>query len=127
MAIDCSKCPEGGECCGIIPLTKDLIENYKDKFQVKQTEILGKGSVRAVGTEDFHCVFMNRETKLCAIYDDRPEVCRLFGTKEGIQKKGLGLACPHFKPNGNDWSPAMKAKIKHVARNNLRKLLKGPD
>jgi len=120
MGIDCSKCPENSGCCGIVPFEKEFTEKHKSKFQVKPVKI--KEGV--VITEDFRCVFMNRETKLCAIYDDRPEVCRLFGTKEGIQKSGLGLACPHFKPNGNEWSPAMKAKIKHVARKNFKKMLR---
>ena len=124
MAIDCSKCPEESGCCGVIPFEKEFIEKHQGEFEVKPTEILGDEKNKIVVTEDLFCVFMNRGTKLCAVYNDRPEICRLFGTKEGIGKKGLGLACPHFKPNGNDWSPAMKAKIKHVARNNLRKLLR---
>lgn len=123
MGIDCSKCPEGSGCCGIVPLGEDLIEKHKKKFQVEPVEI--KEGV--VVTEDLRCVFMNRETKLCAIYDDRPEVCRLFGTKEGIEKSGYGLACPHFKPNGNDWSPAMRAKIQHVVRKNLKKMMRKAD
>lgn len=124
MAIDCSKCPEGSGCCGLIQMPKDLIEKNKDKFQVEPKEIKIIGSLGVVLIDDLQCVFMNRKTKLCAIYDDRPEVCRLFGTKEGMQKAGLSLACPHFKPNGNDWSPAMKAKISHVTRKNLKKMLR---
>lgn len=124
MVIDCRKCPEGSGCCGIIYFKKDFIERNKNKFQVEPTEIKTDGEIGAVITDDLMCVFLNRKTKLCAVYDDRPEVCRLFGTKEGIQKSGLGLACPHFKPNGNDWSPAMKAKIRHVTRKNLKKMLR---
>ena len=120
MAIDCSKCPEGSGCCGILPFAEEFTEKHKNDFQVEPTEI----REGVVVTEDMLCVFMNRKTRLCAIYEDRPEICRLFGTKEGIKQKGITLACPHFKPNGNDWSPAMKSKIRHVARKNLRELMR---
>ncbi len=120
MGIDCSKCPENSGCCGILPFAEAFTEKHKKDFQVEPTEI----REGVVVTEDFFCVFLNRETKLCAIYDDRPSVCRFFGTKAGIQKAGVTLACPHFKPNGSDWSPAMKAKIRHDARKNLKKMLR---
>lgn len=124
MVIDCSKCPEGSGCCGIIPFDKKLIEKHKDKFQVKPAEIREEGEAVIIGTDDLVCVFKNRKTRLCVIYDDRPYVCRLSGTKEGIKVSGLGLACPHFKPNGSEWSPGMKAKIMHVQRKNFKKLLR---
>ena len=36
--IDCSKCPDRGACCGIIPMSKESIK--KESFQVKPKEIL---------------------------------------------------------------------------------------
>jgi len=120
MVIDCSKCPEGSGCCGILPFSKEFTEKHKNDFQVEPTEI----REGVVVTDDFHCVFLNRKTRLCAIYDDRPEVCRLFGTKEGILRSNGGLACPHFKPNGNEWSKAMNARIRHKSRKNFIELLR---
>ena len=125
MVIDCSKCPEGAGCCGLIPFSKEFYEKHKDKIKVKPIEIIeGDGAV-VPATKDLKCVFLDPKTNLCAVYNDRPEVCQLYGTKEGIKLKGLSLACPHFKPNGNEWSLAMKARIRHIGRKNFKKLLKG--
>ena len=124
MVIDCSKCPEGAGCCGILPFKKEFLEKHKEKFQVKPVQISDSKEIVGVITEDLKCIFLNRETNLCAIYQDRPEVCRLFGTKEGILKAGLGLACPYFKPNGSDWSKAMKTRIIRQCRKNLTSALK---
>jgi hypothetical protein len=44
-------------------------------------------------------VFFDRENHKCAIYDERPEVCRLYGMIDR-------LPCPHFKRSGNPRSPA---------------------
>ena len=100
--IDCSKCPNPADCCGIFGLDASLVEKHKDKFQVKPKEIMTivKGKQYVV-TDDILCVFLNRKTKRCAIYEDRPEVCRLFGVS-----KDKKLQCPYFKPSGNRRSPA---------------------
>lgn len=124
MVIDCSKCPEEIGCCGTIPFSKEFFEKNKDKIKVQPIEIIEKRGAVVAATKDLRCVFLDPKTRLCAVYDDRPEVCRLFGTKEGIKIRGLGLACPHFKPNGNEWSPGKKRQIKHVQRKNFKKLLR---
>jgi len=30
-------------------------------------------------TEDMFCVFLNRETRLCSIYEDRTWICKAYG------------------------------------------------
>lgn len=119
--IDCSKCPEKSACCGIFRIGDEFLEKHKDKFQVACEIKLG-----AAFTDDLLCVFLNRKTRLCAVYENRPDVCKLFGTKEGV-KISLGLACPHFKPNGNDWSPAMKTKITRHLNKSINKIIKETD
>ena len=122
--IDCSKCPGQGICCGFFPFSEKFFEKYKDKMQVKPIKIFKQHGFIAAVTEDLRCVFQNPKTWRCAIYEDRPDICRLYGTKEGIQKKGLGIACPFFKPNGNEWSRAMQAKIYHLLEKGLRRIEK---
>lgn len=101
--IPCEKCKERGSCCGITIMPLIFIEKHKDKFQVNgKIEI--SGNEAAVLTDDMACIFLNRITKECMIYEERPEVCKIFGT---IDK----LLCPYFKPNGNPWSEARKKQI----------------
>lgn len=106
------KCKEGcAECCGIIPLTKEFIEKFKDKFQVPLVKkITAKDGIGLI-TEDMLCVFLNRQTKLCSIYEERPLICRKFGIELDNQYK---LACPYFKPNGKEWTPGKKKQIDRI-------------
>lgn len=102
------KCLENcGKCCGIMPLEKDFVERNKDKFVVTPKEISEVEDVVAVFTEDGGCVFLDRQTKKCVVYDDRPEVCRLFGTS----KTNPDLMCMFLKPNGNPRSIAKQKQL----------------
>jgi len=107
--IDCSKCPERGCCCGVFSMDLKFIEKHREKFQVKPTKEIKSDNLVAVLCSDFLCVFLNRKSRLCAIYDDRPEVCKLYGKS----KKFKELLCPYFKPNGKPWS---EAKIKQIEK-----------
>ena len=119
--IDCSKCPERGCCCGIIPFTAQLIEKFKDKFQVPvEKEVAAKDGIGLI-TKDMLCIFLNRETKLCSIYENRPEICRKFGIELDDRYK---LACPYFKPNGNLWTPGKKKQIERIQDKWFKKILK---
>ena len=110
--IDCSKCPERGTCCGIIPMDKSLIEYNKDKFQVTPVKIVETSDKCAVLTDDILCIFLNRETKLCSIYDKRPEVCKLYGVT-----KYKDLLCPYFKSNGKRRSEASQKQVeRHIKK-----------
>lgn len=110
--IDCSKCPERGTCCGIIPMSKELVEKNKDKFQVIPVKIVEDKSNCAVLTEDILCVFLDRKTKLCVIYEKRPNVCKLYG-----MVKHKDLQCAYFKRSGNRRSEASQKQVeKHIKK-----------
>jgi len=47
-------------------------------------------------TADLRCPFLSPE-KRCAIWEDRPDVCRNFGKE--------GRACPYVKPDGSPRTP----------------------
>lgn len=123
MVIDCSKCPERGICCGLIPFSKEFYEKHKDKIKVKPIEVKEGEGIVVAATKNLRCVFQDPKTWLCAVYKDRPEMCRAFGTKEGINTKGLGLACTYFKPNGNPWSKAMQTRIARIKRKGAENLI----
>lgn len=90
--IDWKKHCEGcGECCGIVPLEPSLWEKHKDKVQnLDEVVPFIKGLVVPF-TKDIFCVFLDRDTKRCLIYEDRPEVCKLQGTVPQ-------LPCPKLNP-----------------------------
>jgi hypothetical protein len=52
-----------------------LDEMYEDRYAVIN---LGK---------DGYCAFLNRKTRLCEIYEDRPDVCRKFSNESKECKK----------------------------------------
>lgn len=73
--------PNCGWCCGShVKFTRDILERRKKDFVVVPDIIFvnNDGTVQ-IGTEDSMCVWMNRETKRCTIYTDRPIGCRLYG------------------------------------------------
>ncbi len=106
-----------GECCGLVPFQEDTILNNIDKIQVKPTETVNidaekqyDGSIQKdimyPMTDDGLCIFLRRKDMKCMIYNDRPDVCKKYGT---IQE----LPCPYINYNGNKRSPA---KVKRIQR-----------
>jgi hypothetical protein len=91
-------------CCGIIPFPLKFLESHKPFFQ-ESGELKDDGDRAIILTKDFLCVFYDRKNHKCAIYEERPEVCRLYGM---IDK----LPCLYFKRSGNPRSPASQKIIK---------------
>jgi Fe-S-cluster containining protein len=96
--IPCDKCPhktnpEGYFCCGIIPFPLKFLEEHREKFQ-ENGELKENGEQAVILTKDFLCVFFNRIAHNCAIYDERPDVCRVYGTIDRLK-------CPYYKRSGN--------------------------
>lgn len=101
-----SKC---SECCGIIPIHISIYEKHKNKIKrrIKQKHILGDFVV--LMTDNLKCAFLKNHR--CLIYEDRPDVCKKYGTCEE-------LPCPYLKPNGHPWSEAKAKQIqKQINRN----------
>jgi Fe-S-cluster containining protein len=105
-AIDKGIC--AANCCGPIPMPKETYERVKGLALAKHEafEDDSDQEVYVVNSEDsLKCVFLKPDCS-CAIYEDRPEVCRNYGTAPDLE-------CPYIKPNGNLRSPAQN---KHVQR-----------
>lgn len=99
------KCKSGcSQCCGIVPIDRWICKIHEGKQQRKVVEIIGdkNGEVYPF-TEDGKCVFLTPDNR-CAIYDDRPDVCRQYGQCDE-------LPCPYIKKNGNPRSPAQVRRI----------------
>ena len=73
-------CKGCGKCCGPVPFEISRYHNNKDKVQTKERAdyLMFPGFV-VLSNSDGWCPFL-KANKRCAIYHDRPEVCRLFGT-----------------------------------------------
>ena len=110
--IDCSKCPEPGSCCGPFQMKKGFLDKHKDKFQVKPDKIVEGGGWECALCNDLGCVFLNRKTKKCEIYEDRPEICKAYGYVDNIRIK-----CHWFKPSGRPRSEASRKKIQRWHKN----------
>jgi len=108
MGFDCkkvlSKCK--AKCCGPVPFPKKLYKKLRAKTQrkvIKTKEIYQRmGSSLGVMvipfTLEMICPFLDGR-HWCSIYEERPEMCRIFG-KESIDAKLL--RCPYLKENGEE-------------------------
>ena len=68
------------ECCGFVPIEKEIIEKHKDKLHKKAKKIMDikTAEVWVVGDK---CGFLDKKYK-CNVYEDRPEICKLMGSGE---------------------------------------------
>lgn len=73
-------CEGCGECCGIIPFEPKMFAKFVHiaarPFEIRPGKLMDM--IYAV-TEDGWCVFLDQERR-CRIYNDRPDICRLYGT-----------------------------------------------
>lgn len=101
LAANCKKLCDSGkcdaQCCGPVPFPVDAFNKYAYRAGVKKWEKLelmqdkaGQKYVLAK-TKDLDCIFLDKNS--CTIYEDRPEVCKLFGTSEELK-------CPHLTKQG---------------------------
>jgi Fe-S-cluster containining protein len=89
---DCNQCLNKchGACCGVIPFADNFIKKHKpvrkivEEFKLdRETALVGEGGV---------CPYLGEDFK-CTVYNDRPEVCRLYGHEERLK-------CPWQDKNG---------------------------
>ncbi len=105
-------------CCGCVPIKKETYERIKDKAQGEIKEEIDHGNEIWTFTKDGICPFL-KEDKTCAIYEDRPDICRNYG-------KIPSMPCAFIKPNGRRRSPAKvrrwKRKIAHDIEDKIRSM-----
>ena len=103
----------GAHCCGIVPIPLEIWEKNQNKIQKRVID-----SHKAIGTkdnvqktfvlpitEDYLCPFLQDDLQ-CAIYEDRPEVCRKYG-----DESALLLCCPMQKACGTPRTPQEQSKL----------------
>lgn len=81
------QCKQCGKCCGCTPFPIGLFIRFKDSAQIEYnledfptpSEEKNEKQVLPI-TKGFICIFLNKEKK-CVIYQNRPWICRVYGTK----------------------------------------------
>lgn len=59
---------------------REFLDNMYNDSKLQQYAKMNKN-------EDGYCVLLNRETRLCSIYENRPQVCKDFSDKSKRCKK----------------------------------------
>ncbi len=81
--IDCrtvlDKCKS--ECCQMVPIPIEILRSQKDLASKSKLIPFNKHKA-IVQTEEGYCAFSDRETGLCKIYNERPEICKKYGNEE---------------------------------------------
>lgn len=88
------KCMENcnAECCGIVPIPVQKYNIFKRKIKKKIIDTMRLRNDIVLLTKDGSCAFLNGHK--CSIYDNRPMICKLYGTIEQLQ-------CPYVDIHGN--------------------------
>lgn len=89
--MDCSNCQLNHTCCKDfgVTLSKDEVNSkfFHGKFKVTELTENGKliGYVLVLRKKtNGSCIYLNDETELCDIYENRPNACRNFNCDERI-------------------------------------------
>lgn len=98
------------ECCGIVPVPIQKYNIFKRKIKKKIVDTLRLGSHIVLITKDGSCAFL--EDKKCSIYNNRPVICKLYGTVEKLQ-------CPYVDINGYKRSDKETMIIKELIESQI--------
>ena len=97
--MDCTKCLDkcASVCCEKVPLPVNTVEDNKHLL-IEGTVIYKVDELKKLIAEapDGRCGFSEKNTGLCSIYKDRPELCQKYG-----DESHLFLTCPWMDASGN--------------------------
>lgn len=89
MSIPSFDCKAGcHDCCGPVPFTKKERDAAISRRPLVHFEEFGDRWMPSAALLSFTCPFL--EVDGCAIYSDRPMICRVFGASDDPK-----LTCPH--------------------------------
>ena len=97
------------DCCGPTPMSRDfIVEHYLSiPVELKYTlSAIPQSDYVLPMVDDDRCLFLDRTTCSCKIYDDRPEICRKFGDETHLM-----LSCPHMDAAGEDRNRQQRRKL----------------
>lgn len=87
-------CSDCGECCGLVPFDALWFSLSRHRVQTEPVLLVpchdkDNPCLIVPITSDMKCVFLTPENR-CVVYEERPYICRLYGTIEKLQ-------CPQKK------------------------------
>lgn len=121
MEFECKKyhCKCEARCCGIVPIEAPIWSRNQHHIKRKPTETHKVYATTAEGnrysailpvTEDGYCPFLGEDLS-CAIYEDRPDVCKRFG-----DESHWALKCPMQHADGSPRSAESQIEITSKAK-----------
>lgn len=118
MTFDCKKMHPKckAQCCGVVPIPKEIYDRNKDKIQRKANETLDAGDCLIPITADAYCVFLDGDFN-CAIYEDRPDVCRKFGDESHPM-----LFCPYINKEGKERCRQSRRQVERQSAKYMSKI-----
>ena len=119
MTFECLK--NCGLCCGPVPIKKEIYEKNKGKARPHAMTDLGS-HILALQGSTAKCAFLTEENR-CSIYDERPDVCRLFGCSEEA-KVNCSLACPFLRPDGTIRKRQERRKVVQINNKKAKYMMK---
>lgn len=120
MEFDCKsqhhKCK--AKCCGIIDFQTEFWEKNQHNVITQPIEVIPfpNGENVIPITESGYCAFL-REDYQCNIYQDRPEVCREYGSESTPY-----MSCPYLKKDGTERSRQQRRCIERMVNKGLDSL-----
>lgn len=104
------------DCCGLIPFSDMFYaEHHELVIEERIEQLLRVPEVNVVLpiTDDMKCCFLDRQELLCRVYDDRPEICRIFGHKDELR-------CPYWNSEGRERTRAQRRRIKRATEAKIK-------
>ena len=103
--MDCESCLKKckAECCGVIPLPKEIIMKYKFiRIPIHHEDF---GDIILATDKDNYCCYLGEDLR-CSIYENRPDICRKFGDESHIL-----MTCKWQNANGAIRNRAERRRI----------------
>jgi Fe-S-cluster containining protein len=112
MELDCKNqhCKCKAECCGFNFFESELWEKNQNKIISKPIEIQSFPDLKQVRpkTESGYCPFLRKDYH-CNIYENRPEICREFGSESTPF-----MSCAYLKKDGTERSRQERRSIQRM-------------
>jgi len=98
------------KCCLCCPLPEDLVRDNQDKIQEQPVDVWKAPSYKGVPqclapTPSLKCCFL-KDDYTCAVYDERPEICRMFG-----DESNCFLSCEFQHKDGQQRSSRARQRL----------------
>lgn len=127
MPFECKKYHKicEGKCCGIIPIPVTIWSKHQHKIQrpIKEKHkvyVTDHDDVKCTAilpiTNDAYCPFLKQDLA-CAIYEDRPKICKKFG-----DESHWALKCPMQYADGTPRSEQDKIELNNKCNECLEKI-----